>query len=145
MTENEVNQVCKDWLEAQGYNYKGVLNAKPPTTADRNGKDTGYGQVPVPDGIGQVLIDHQGVNDKSRTILWIEAKGGGDNFSELLQGFIRVAYACYHGSGMGLLAVPDHEYQELVEQEGFLKNVARAAERRLGLFNADTGTATWLV
>jgi len=141
MTENEVNKVCKQWLEANGYHYKGILNAKPKVTPEANG----YGQVPVPDGKGQVLIDHQGVNDKDKTILWIEAKGESDPFSELLQGFIRVAYACYHGGGSGLLAVPDEEYQQLLEQEDFLRNVSRAAERRLGLFNAHSLTPRWLI
>lgn len=142
MTEDEVNKVCKAYIERLGLKYKGVLNLKPTVDA----KPNGYGQVPVPDGVDhiQVLIDHQGVGHTTPRLLWIEAKGTDDNFSELLQGFIRVTYACYHGGGEGLLAVPDHEYQELLEQEGFLKNVSRAAERRLGLFNAETQAVLWL-
>lgn len=92
MTEDEVNIVCKSWLETNGYKYKGILNAKPKLKAETNG----YGQVPVPtNGNSQVLIDHQGVNDKNRSIIWIEAKGSGVGMSQLLEGFTRVCYACY--------------------------------------------------
>jgi len=143
VTEDEVNIVCKKWLEDCDYAYKGILNAKPKTSQERNGKDTGWGQVPVPDGKSQCLIDHQGISDKDRSIIWIEAKGEGDAFSELLQGFIRVLYACYHGGGMGLLAVPDKEYNQLLEQKEFLTNVARAGERNIGLFNAEKEILEW--
>ena len=62
MTEDEVNIKCKEWLIFHGYKYHGVLNV-------------GMGQVPVPDGNRQVLLDHQGFNDKNKQLVWIEAKG----------------------------------------------------------------------
>ena len=143
MTENEVNAVCQKWIEANGYKYKGVLNCRPSRAKERNGKDVGWGQVPVPDGLGQVLIDHQGVLDKDKSIIWIEAKGEDDAFSELLQGFIRVLYACYYGGGSGLLAVPDNEYCKLIERKEFLINIAKASEKRIGLFNAESEEIIW--
>lgn len=144
MTEDEVNLVCQQWLVSNGYAYKGILNVKPKITKERNGKNSGWGQVAVPDGKGQVLIDHQGISDKDRSIIWIEAKGGGDAFSELLQGFIRLLYACYHGGGKGLLAVPEDEYNQLLEQRDFLAKVTKAGERKVGLFNAENNIVKWL-
>ena len=139
MTEDEVNIVCKKWLINNGYNYKGVLNVKPQLNANING----YGQVPVPDGNNQVLIDHQGINDREKSIIWIEAKGENDPFSELLQGFIRVTYACYHGGGRGLLAVPENEFDKLLEQSQFLTSVCKSTGLPMGLFNATESKAIW--
>jgi len=45
LTEDEVNIRCREQLEKRGFHYKGILNK-------------GLGQVPVPDGERQVLIDH---------------------------------------------------------------------------------------
>ena len=132
MTENEVNKKCKTWLEKRNYSYKGILNA-------------GKGEVPVPDGKNQVYIDHQGINNFTKDLIWIEAKGQDDNISELLQGFIRVLYACYHGGGKGLLAIPDTEYQKLLEQKDFLAKVARAGERQVGLLNVEKEETEWLI
>lgn len=140
MTENEVNIVSKQWLENNGYKYKGILNAKP-----KGNYDIGYGQVPVPtDSNSQILIDHQGVNDKDKSIIWIEAKGSDVGMSQLLEGFIRVAYACYYGGGKGLLAIPDKEYQELIKHKGFLAKVSMASERTLGLLNAQNDIIEWI-
>jgi hypothetical protein len=126
MTEDQVNQRCKSWLISQGYKYKGILNL-------------GLGQVPVPDGNRQVLLDHQGFNDHTKELVWIEAKGSGVNFSELLEGFIRTCYGIYHGGGNGYLAVPHDEYGKMLEQKEFLKAVAESVNGKglMGLFDAE--------
>jgi len=143
MKEDEVNLKCREWLEKQGYDYKGILNARP----KENCSDNGYGQVPAPDGsrdgLGQVLIDHQGKKDRPADLIWIEAKGSGVNFSTLLEGYIRVVYACYWGGGKGLLAVPNKEYERAIEQKAFLAQVAQAAERQMGVLNAEDIEVTW--
>lgn len=144
MKEEEVNVVCKKWIEDNNYKYKGVLNKRPRSYKERNGVKNGWGQVPVPDGIGNVLIDHQGIGDVDSSLIWIEAKGERDSFSELLQGFIRIIYACYHGGGKGLLAVPDKEYSNLMEYKEFISKVASASERQIGIFNAEKNIIKWL-
>lgn len=138
MKEDEVNLKCREWLEKQGYDYKGILNAKP-----KGIKENGWGQVPIPDGIGQVLIDHQGKKDRQVDLIWIEAKGSGVNFSTLLEGYIRVVYACYWGGGRGLLAVPNKEFDRVMEQKVFLVNVSRAAEQNMGVLNAEKNKVVW--
>ena len=151
MTENEVNEKCKEWLLANDYKYKGVCNTskeKPGKSklASGGSKDTGFGDVPVPDGNdqAQVLIDHQGVKDRKHEIIWVEAKGGDSSMSDLLQGFIRMVYACYWGGGSGLLAVPSAECQRMLQQRDFLKRVSVSCERRIGVLDAGTGKAYWL-
>ena len=140
MTENEVNEKCKEWLLVSGFKYKGVLNTKPDEAADPNG----YGQVPVPDGTRDVLIDHQGVNDRERSLIWVEAKGDDCGMSDLLQGFIRVVYACYWGGGSALLAVPNEAWQRILQQQDFLRRVAVSCERRVGILDAEKGRVYWL-
>lgn len=142
MTEDQVNNKVKEWLERQGYSYKGVLNAKPKEGA----RSSGYGQVPAPDGSEPpaVLVDHQGVKDREHEIIWIEAKGGECGMSDLLQGFVRVVYACYHGAGSGLLAAPSEQARRMVEQSNFLSRVAVSCERRLGILDAEKGEVHWL-
>ena len=134
MTENEVNTKVKDWILASGYtHYKGILNE-------------GKGQVPIPTvGGREVLIDHQGFNDFTKDLIWIEAKGENDNLSELLEGFIRLVAACYYGGGKGVLAIPSREYEKLMQHKTFLRQIARAAERQLGVLNVETGEIGWLV
>ena len=66
------------------------------------------------------------------------------NFSDLLEGFIRVLYACWHGGGKGLLAVPDNEYNQLLEQREFLAEIAMASRRTIGLYNAEMRKTEWL-
>ena len=131
MTEDEVNLKVKDWLIKKGYTYKGILN-------------TGLGQVPVPDGIRQVLIDHQGFNDKTKDLIWIEAKGSDTNFSNLLEGYIRTCYAVWHGEGKGYLACPHIEYERLIEQLEFVKAVAKATDNigSIGILDIETGEVT---
>jgi hypothetical protein len=142
MTEGQVNEAVRVWLEHQGYSYKGVLNSKPTGKADPNG----YGQVPVPDGSipPAVLIDHQGVKDREHEIIWVEAKGENCGMSDLLQGFVRVAYACYHGAGSGLLAAPTGQARRMMGQRAFLERVAASCERRLGVLDAEEKEVCWL-
>lgn len=140
MTEDEVNISCKHWIESQKFKYKGVLNTKPKTEYEPNG----YGQVPVPDGNRQVLLDHQGIKDSPIDLIWIEAKGSDVGMSQLLEGFTRMAYAVYHGGGKGLLAVPSNEFNQMKEQVGFLKAIGVASERQLGLLDAETMVVHWL-
>lgn len=130
MTEAQVNQSCKKWIEQQGFKYKGILNK---------------GQVPVPDGIGSVWIDHQGCKDNPPDILWVEAKGSVE-FSQLLQGFIRVAYAVWWGGGRGLIAAPRKEANLLRDQSKFLSIVGKAiaGEGSLGVFNAEDFVVKYL-
>lgn len=126
MTEDEVNICCREWLQNRSFKYKGVLNL-------------GLGQVPVPDGTRQVLIDHCGIKDSPIDLVWVEAKGSGVNFSQLLEGFIRVGYAVFHGGGKGYLAVPHNEYDKLLEQKDFLKAVAESINGKgtMGLLDAE--------
>lgn len=126
MSENEVNLKVKEWLEKQGYHYKGILNK-------------GKGQVAIPDGNRQVLLDHQGIKDSPIDLVWVEAKGSGVNFSGLLEGFIRTVYAIYHGGGDGFLATPHAEYQKLLEQKDFLEAVALAVNGKgtMGLLDVE--------
>jgi len=128
MTENEVNLKVKEWILGSGYtHYKGILNI-------------GKGQVPIPTTGGrEVLIDHQGFDDFAKELVWVEAKGGGDNLSELFEGFIRVVAACYYGGGKGILAIPDTEYEKIIQHKVFLAQIARAAEREMGVLNVESG------
>lgn len=126
MTEDEVNLKVKEWLEKQGYHYKGILNK-------------GKGQVSIPDGNRQVLLDHQGVKDSPIDLVWIEAKGSGVNFSELLEGFIRTVYGIHRGGGNGYLAIPHAEYERLLEQKDFLEAVATTVNGKgtMGLLDVE--------
>lgn len=153
MTENEINLSVKSWLLSNGFKYKGVLNTKnntgtnPVSTQPIEGvvpKDVGFGQVPVPDGTRNVLIDHTGHKDRPVDLIWVEAKGSGVGLSALLQGFARVAYACYHGSGRGLLACPTTEFEMMFAQKDFLRAIGIASERSLGLLDAERGEVYWL-
>lgn len=128
MTENDVNIAVRDWLLQKGFNYKGILNA-------------GKGQVAVPDGYKQVLIDHMGVNDKEQYHIWVEAKGSDVGLSRLLEGFLRVQYAVWYGAGKGYLAVPHKEYGILLEQKEFLEAVSNAVNGKglMGLLDIEKG------
>lgn len=160
MTENDVNLACKQWLEAKGFKYKGILKSKAmkakstsdqPTELESKlqntkhatvsiAKSSGFGQVPVPDGSRSVLIDHAGISDRyPPDLLWIEAKGSGLSLSELLEGFIRVAYAVWHGGGRGLLAAPSKEIETLSNQSEFLAAVSDAlvGKGQLGLLDIE--------
>lgn len=130
MTEDEVNIRCREWLQNRSFKYKGILNV-------------GLGQVPVPDG-GEgrsVLLDHQGFSDRTKELVWIEAKGSDVNFSQLLEGFIRVGYGVFHGGGKGYLAIPHNEYEKLLEQKDFLEAVAESVNGKgtMGLLDAERG------
>lgn len=142
MTENEINERVKDWLVGQGFTYKGVLNGKPKEDA----RPDGYGQVSVPDGNARsVLIDHTGHKDYPVVdLVWVEAKGSGVGLSMLLQGFVRVAYACYYGAGRGLLACPAVEFGMMFAQKDFLRAIGIASERSLGLMDAEKEEIRWL-
>ncbi len=134
MTEQEVNERVKEWLEREGYKYKGVLKG---------------GDVPAPDGYRRVRIDHQGYRDKPPVdLLWIEAKGSGTPLSELLEGFIRLAYAAWHGGGNALLAVPSEEAEILLDEtvRPFLEEVSKALTTRgkLGIMDVEKGKIVWL-
>lgn len=124
--KDEVNIGCREWLEKRGFKYKGILNV-------------GFGQVPVPDGNRQVLLDHQGFSVTTQELIWIEAKGSGVNFSELLEGFIRTCYGVYHGGGIGYLAVPKNEYDKLLGQTTFLESAAHVINGRgtMGLLDIE--------
>lgn len=132
MTEDEVNLKVKEWLNNHSFKYKGILNK-------------GLGQVPVPDGTRQVLIDHQGVKDNPVDLLWVEAKGGDCSLSELLEGFIRVGYAVWHGAGRGLLAAPAKEIRTLKKQREFLASVSASlvGKGMIGLLDAQSGKVMW--
>ena len=141
MTENEINERVRDWLTGQGFVYKGVLNMKPKDSANSNG----YGQVAVPDGTRNVLIDHTGHKDHPIIdLIWIEAKGSGVGMSMLLQGFSRVGYAVYHGGGKGLLACPTTEFEMMLDRGDFLRAIGIASERSLGLLDAEKKEVYWL-
>lgn len=126
MTEDEVNLKVKEWLQSHSFKYKGILNS---------------GQVSVPDGNRQVLIDHAGVKTNPPDLVWIEAKGSDINFSNLLEGYIRVSYAVWHGGGKGFLGIPHEEYLKLLEQREFLEAIAHSVNGKgiMGLLDAEKG------
>ena len=64
--------------------------------------------------------------------------------SELLQGFVRTMCAVYYGAGSGLLAVPGNEFEKLIGLKAFLAQIARAAERRMGILDVENGQVEWL-
>lgn len=149
MKEEEVNKRVKTWLEEQGYTYKGVLK---------------NGDVAVPDGKRDVLIDAQGVRlidnegkvakfeegkgyknsgdikDCQFETCWVEGKGENANFSELLEGFIRTLYAVWHSKGLGLLAVPADKFELLMEERAFLAHLSEVTVGKgcAGILNAET-------
>ena len=127
MTENEVNEKVKRWLENHSYHYKGILNK-------------GLGQVPVPDGTRSVLLDHQGVNDCIPDLIWVEAKGSNCNLSELFEGFIRLTYGVFMGGGRGFLAIPHREFEMLLERREFLEAVSGSTNGKgtMGLLDVET-------
>lgn len=129
MTEGEVNLKVKEWLSSHSFKYKGILNK-------------GLGQVPVPDGTRNVLIDHQGFRDDIPDLIWIEAKGADLNLSELLEGFIRVTYAVFEGGGTGYLATPHREFELLLERKEFLEAVAHSVNGKgqMGLLDIESGS-----
>ena len=142
MTENEVNISVKKWLESHNYKYKGILN---PGNGKVNSTDIGFGQVPVPLPCGErlILIDHTGHNDRTKDLIWVEAKGEV-GMSQLLEGFIRVTCACYWGGGSGLLAIPSAECNRMLEQRDFLKRVGISCERKVGILDAEKKEVYWL-
>lgn len=133
MTEQEVNEKVKEWLLANGFRYKGVLRD---------------GDVPAPDGYRRVRIDHQGYEDANSRLIWVEAKGSNTPLSELLEGFIRLAYAMWHGGGNGLLAVPSEEAQILLDEtvRSFLSEIASALSLKgnIGIWDVEKGEIVWL-
>lgn len=133
MTEQEVNEKVKEWLLANGFRYKGVLRD---------------GDVPAPDGYRRVRIDHQGYDDANLRLIWVEAKGSNTPLSELLEGFIRLAYAMWHGGGNGLLAVPSEEAQILLDEtvRSFLSEIASALSLKgnIGIWDVEKGEIVWL-
>lgn len=133
LTEDEVNIKVRDWLIAQGYIYKGILNK-------------GKGQVPVPVEPQCEYIDHQGEKLNPPERLWVEAKGSHNSVSDFLQGFIRLTFAIWYGGGDGLLALPEDGLNKILAFREFLERVAIATMDRgkIGLFNADTNEVTWL-
>lgn len=134
MTEQEVNEKVREWLLANGFRYKGVLSS---------------GDVPAPDGYRRVRIDHQGYRDSfPPEVLWVEAKGSGTSLSELLEGFIRLAYAMWHGGGNGLLAVPSEEAEILLDEtvRPFLSEIASTLSLKgnIGIWDVESGEIVWL-
>jgi hypothetical protein len=133
MTEQEVNEKVREWLLANGFRYKGVLRD---------------GDVPAPDGYRRVRIDHQGYDDANLKLIWVEAKGSNTPLSELLEGFIRLAYAMWHGGGDGLLAVPSQEAEMLLDEtvRPFLAEIAATLSLRgnIGIWDVEGGKMVWL-
>jgi hypothetical protein len=76
----------------------------------------------------------------------VEAKGSDCGMSQLLEGFVRVAYACWCGGGKGLLAIPDKEFGILMADlpRGYLSSIANASEKEMGLLDAETGIVEWI-
>lgn len=155
MKEEEVNKAVKKWLEKNGYTYKGVAKEK--------GK-YGSGDVPVPNGKRDVLIDNQGTRlvdeegnivsflderyyktDKKTDklhfeVIWIEGKGDDVGFSEILEGFIRVVYAVFYGGGIGLLATGRERFEKIMEEKSFFESVAKVTigKGKVGVMNTET-------
>lgn len=105
MDEDEVKTCAKRWLEKQNYKVQeevGVLGTQ-----------------------REVILDFWSYKDGSvPEIIWVEAKGD-TNLSELLEGFIRLKFAIYHGGGLGILALPHKTCQKLLKHKAFLKQVEK--------------------
>jgi len=158
MTENEVNLAVRAWLTRNGYKYKGVLNSKndtqrlfketrvdqsQPNQPNNSIANQVFGQVPLPCRERLILIDHTGHNDRTKDLIWVEAKGEV-GMSQLLEGFIRVVCACYWGGGSGLLAIPSIECDQMLEQQDFLRRVGASCERKVGILDAEQKEVHWL-
>lgn len=118
MNEGGINKAVKEWAEANGYQYKGVLNK---------------GDVPVPTTYTQeVRIDAllEKATDKNIERIWIESKCD-DSLSELLSGFVKVVFAVYYGGGRGMLACSKKDAESLLEHKDFLKYLSEGLEVNL--------------
>lgn len=144
MIEKEVHVLSKRWLESQGYQYKGVCNEGKTFENRYDGQvEKVGGHVPVPTVTEneKVLIDNQGEKQENGKWIrvWIEDKGSNANLSTLLEGFIRVVYAVYHGGGDGLLSVPHDRMRIIEENMDFIKQVAEVTvgKGRIGILDAE--------
>jgi|GEM_PF-2525497 len=148
MKEKEVNEKVKVWLEKQNYSYKGVLKG---------------GDVPIANGKRDVKLDAHGVrliNDKNKIVnfeegkgydgnsntkdyqfesIWIEAKGDV-GMSDLIEAFGRVCYAVWHSRGFGLVAVPEKQFEMMVEEKDFFAQIAKVVigKGAAGVMNVET-------
>ena len=150
MKEKEVNEKVKEWLEKQDYSYKGVLKG---------------GDVPIANGKRDVKLDAHGVrliNDKNKIVpfeegkgydksnntddysfesIWIEAKGDV-GMSDLIEAFGRVCYAVWHSRGLGLVAVPEKQFEMMVDEKEFFAQMAKVTVGKggVGILNVETNT-----
>ena len=131
MKEKEVNEKVKTWLEEQNYSYKGVLKG---------------GDVPVANGKRDVKLDTHGV----RLIyqfesIWIETKGDV-SMPDLIEAFGRVCYAVWHSRGLGLVAVPEKQFEMMMEEKDFFMQMAKATigKGSVGILNVETNTVIGL-
>lgn len=154
MKEKEVNGKVKAWLEEQGYSYKGVLKG---------------GDVPIANGKRDVKLDAHGVrliNDKNKIVpfgenkgydrnnntkdyqfesIWIEAKGDV-GMSDLIEAFGRVCYAVWHSRGLGIVAVPEKQFEMIAEEKDFFMVMAKVTVGKgiIGVMNVETNTVIGL-
>lgn len=148
MKETEVNEKVKVWLEERNYSYKGVLKG---------------GDVPIANGKRDVKLDAHGVRligDKKDIVpfaesngydrnsntkdyhfesVWIEAKGDV-GMSDLIEAFGRVCYAIWHSKGLGLVAVPEKQFEMIIDEKDFFIQMAKVTVGRgsTGLMNVET-------
>jgi len=154
MKEKEVNEKVKVWLEKQNYSYKGVLKG---------------GDVPIANGKRDVKLDAHGVrliNNKNKIVpfdedkgydknnntkdyqfesIWIEAKGDV-GMSDLIEAFGRVCYAVWHSRGLGLVAVPEKQFEMMIDEKDFFMKMAEVTVGKGGveILNVETNTVIWL-
>lgn len=120
MKEDKVHLLSQHFLLDNGYSYKGVCNNTKFRKNRVTGKDELLGgeiRVPIISDYAIVKIDHMG--EKGIERLWIEDKGSC-NTSTILEGFSRICFAVFYGSGDGLLALPHDMIKKIKEIDEFL-------------------------
>lgn len=128
MNYNEANQLARQWIIDNGYQYNGVLSGK--------GKIIiGY----------DVSVSHQGIKEQPIATLWCESFGSGATLSKVLSGFMSVLYACnISGLNYGLIAVPQELGDILNLHADFLIDLAKCVSGGIGVLNLDKMAVSWL-
>lgn len=107
MDEPEVKERIRKQMEGQGYRLKT--------------------EPPVLDTDREVILDFYAWREgDTPDVVWIECKGDV-NVSELLEGWVRTAFATYQGGGRGMLVAPAKSIARLERYGDFLKGAPHVA------------------
>jgi hypothetical protein len=127
MNYNEANQLARQWITDNGYQYNGVLSGKGKIVV-------GY----------DISISHQGIKDYPAYTLWCESFGDGATLSKVLDGFISILYACNSGLTYGVIAVPQGMTAVLSLHRDFIISLARSVVGNIGILNLSNMSIGWL-